>query len=210
MARYRDRAQAGEALAELLGDHDSSAVVLGIPRGGVPVAAVIADRIDAALDVAVARKIGAPSNPEFAVGAVAADGAGVWDEVALARYGIDVEQVTEQAGRQTEEVERRLAMYRAGRAPVPVEGRDVVVVDDGVATGWTVAAVVGWVVRLKAASVTVAVPVGSTDAVRWLGDLVDSVVCPLTPRRFMAVGQWYDDFHQLTDDEVVSTLHHHA
>ncbi|MBT8198561.1 MAG: phosphoribosyltransferase [Acidimicrobiia bacterium] len=209
-AAYRDRTHAGDVLAGLLVDHDPGTVVLGIPRGGVPVAAAIAAELGTALDVAVARKIGAPSNPEFAVGAVAADGVGVWDERALARHGIAVDEVSERARLQAAEVERRLSMYRAGRSAVPVTDRDVVVVDDGVATGWTMVAVVGWVQRLGAASVTVAVPVGSAEAVEWLEDIADEVVCPLIPRRFMAVGQWYDDFHQLGDDEVVAALERHA
>lgn len=211
MQGYRDRTHAGEVLAaELAGTVGDDAVVLGVPRGGLPVAEAVADALGAPLDVAVARKIGAPSNPEFAVGAVSADGEAVWDETALRRYGIAVEEVVAEAHAQAAEVRRRVDTYRRGRPGVPLEGREVIVVDDGVATGWTTGAVLAWVRRSGAARVVLAVPVGPKSGLERLAGIADEVVCPLRPRSFMAVGQWYEDFHQLTDGEVIDILDRHA
>lgn len=208
--RYRDRHHAGaelaDALAESLADAADPPLLLGVARGGVPVAAEVARRLGVEFDVAVARKIGAPGNPELGIGAVAADGVAWVAQGRIDAMGVSREFVTAEAERQRSEVQRRLATFRAGRAPVDPAGRLVVVVDDGIATGATVAAVIGWARRSGAAQVWCAVPVAPTHSLRQLEPLVDKVVCPYQPRDFMAVGQWYDDFKQLTDADVSAEL----
>ncbi len=208
--RYRDRRHAGAALAEELAgplaDAKDTPLLLGVARGGVPVAAEVARRLEVEFDVAVARKIGAPGNPELTIGAVAADGV-AW----VAQHQIDAMRVPEsyvaaEAERQRIEVERRLASFRAGRTPADPAGRLVVVIDDGIATGATVAAVIGWARRADASQVWCAVPVAPPRTVKQLGQLVDRIVCPFQPPDFRAVGQWYDDFSQLSDDEVTAEL----
>lgn len=209
--RYRDRSHAGEILAESV---EAAALiaggevplVLGIARGGVPVAARVAAALGGDLDVAVARKIGAPANPEFAIGAVAGRTEPLLNERVIAQHGISSEYVSRTLEEARAEIARRETAYRSGRGPLPVDGRTVIVVDDGVATGSTLIAVLRSVRALGAAKVVCAVPVGPPDTVRNLSGEADAVVCPLQPRWFAAVGGWYDDFRQLSDDDVVSWL----
>lgn len=181
------------------------ALVLGIPRGGVVVAARVAARLGAPLDVVVPRKIGAPGNPELAVGAVA-EGVQAIDEPAVRRLGLDMAAVRAEAARQTVEVARRTAAYRQGLPPLALAGRTAVLVDDGVATGWTVAAAASYVRRAGATRVLVAVPVGPPGLAERLRPVADQAVVLVTPEPYLNVGQVYERFPQVEDDEVLRCL----
>jgi predicted phosphoribosyltransferase len=209
LVMYRDRVDAGEQLAKALREsivNDLRPLILGVPRGGVPVAAVIAEQLGGDLDVLVAHKLGAPGNPEFAIGAVAEDGSAYVDQRILRSHRIPDEYVRAETERQLAEVKRRAQMLRGDRAPLPIAGRICVVVDDGVATGATLEASLRLVQRLDADRVIAAVPVGPPDTIRRLGDVADAVVCPLQPRHFMAVGAWYERFDQVPDEDVIALL----
>lgn len=207
MRHYADREDAGRVLAEALDEFAGrSPLVLGIPRGGVAVAAEVARSLGGELDVAVAHKLGAPINPELAIGAVAADGRAIFDSALLKRLQVSDAQLESEVQRQTAEVTRRLAVYR-GDGPEPrVGGRVVIVVDDGVATGATMQAVLRWLRAASPERLVCAIPVGPRETVSILEADADDVVCPLRPRYFMAVGEWYDDFRQTSDDEVITLL----
>lgn len=207
--RYRDRVDAGRKLAVALreGGYDpDDLLILGVARGGLPVAAEVAAALDGELDVAVARKIGAPGNPEFAIGAIAAGGDPILSESTIRTYGIGSEYAAEAAQRAREEIARRTAAYRAGRPDPEYSGRTVIVVDDGVATGSTLTAVLRSVRDGGAAKVVCAVPVGPRQTLSGLRDEADDVVCPVQPHVFTAVGEWYEDFTQITDEQVAALL----
>jgi putative phosphoribosyl transferase len=204
--RFLDRVEAGERLADVLtGLVHPPAIVLGIPRGGVVVAARVAARLGAPLDVVVPRKVGAPGNPELAVGAVA-DGVQAIDEPAIRRLGLDMAAVRAEVARQTAEVARRTAAYRQGLPPLELAGRTVVLVDDGVATGWTCAAAASCTRRAGAARVVVAVPVGPPGLAERLSPVVDEVAVLVTPDPYLNVGQVYERFPQVDDEEVLRCL----
>jgi putative phosphoribosyl transferase len=204
--RFLDRAEAGGLLAEVVTSLVRPPVlVLGIPRGGVVVAARVAARLGAPLDVVVPRKVGAPGNPELAVGAVA-DGVQAIDEPAIRRLGLDLVAVRAEAARQTAEVARRTAAYRQGLPPLELAGRTVVLVDDGVATGWTCAAAASCTRRAGAARVVVAVPVGPPGLAERLSPVVDEVAVLVTPDPYLNVGQVYERFPQVDDEEVLRCL----
>jgi putative phosphoribosyl transferase len=203
---FQDRIEAGEALAAVLQPLvPPDTVVLAIPRGGVEVAAVIAERLHLPLDIVVPRKLGAPGNPELGLGAVA-DGVRVLDERLIRSLGVSVDYLEEETERQTEEIGRRTEAYREGRPPVPIEGRTALAVDDGVATGGTAAAAIRWARRAGAREVVFAAPVAPREAVRRLEEEADRVVVLSTPPHFFAVGQWYADFPQVSDERVVALL----
>lgn len=204
---FSDRRAAGRRLGERLAEpyREADALALGLPRGGVPVAAEVAAVLDAELDVLLVRKLGAPSNPEFAVGAVA-PGIVVYNDEAVATLGLDERDFEPIITRERAELERRDALYRKGRPPLFAEGRDVILVDDGIATGSTMHAAVLAARELGARRVTVAAPTASSDAVELLAQAADSVVVLAVPEPYVAVGRWYEDFPQLTDDEVVELL----
>lgn len=204
--RFLDRVEAGERLAAALVERvPPPVIVLGIPRGGVIVAATVAHRLKSPLDVVVPRKVGAPGNPELAVGAVA-DGVEAVDREALRRLGFDAGAVRGEVQRQTAEVVRRTDAYRAGRPALVLEGRTAVLVDDGIATGWTAVAAARWCRRQRAARVVVAVPVGPPDLERRLGSEVDDVVVLRRPDPYLAVGQAYVRFEQVSDEQVLACL----
>jgi putative phosphoribosyl transferase len=204
--RFADRVEAGERLAEaLLGHVRPPAIVLGIPRGGVVVGAVVAHRLQVPFDVVVPRKVGAPGNPELAVGAVA-EGVVAIDHDAVRRLGLDLEEVGAEARRQMLEVARRTAAYRAGRPPLDLAGRVTVLVDDGIATGWTAVAAARWSRGAAAREVIVAVPVGPDDMEQRFGREVDVVVVLERPDPYMAVGQAYVRFEQVSDEQVLACL----
>jgi putative phosphoribosyl transferase len=204
--RFGDRVEAGEWLAEVLARRARPPdIVLAIPRGGVIVGDRVAERLGVPMDVVVPRKVGAPGNPELAVGAVA-DGVEAIDEAAVRRLGLDMAAVRAEAARQTAEVARRTAAYRRGRPPLDLTGRAAVLVDDGVATGWTCVAAARCTRRAGAARVLVAVPVGPAELAQRLGPEVDEVVVLLTPEPYLAVGQAYLRFPQVGDDEVLRCL----
>jgi len=205
-ALFRDREDAGRRLAERLSDlGGGDVVVLGIPRGGVEVAAVVADGLGAPLDVVIPRKVGAPRNPELGLGAVAGDVV-VLDDRLIEALGVDGDYLLREIDEQRREIERREALYRGGRSPLDLVGRTAIVVDDGVATGGTAAAALRWAKAKGATKVILAVPVAPPEAVRRLARDCDQVIALATPIHFYAVGQWYDDFAQVPDDRVVELL----
>jgi predicted phosphoribosyltransferase len=204
--RFLDRADAGERLAPLVvAAVDGPAVVLGIPRGGVVVAVPVAAELDAPLDVVVPRKLCAPGNPELGLGAVA-PGVRVLDERLVAHLGVTDAYLETEIAREEAEIARRTASYRADRPSIDLGGRTAVVVDDGVATGGTALAALAWARAQAPVGVVFAAPVGPPDTVARLADACDAVVVPLQPVSFFAVGQWYERFDQLTDDEVRAAL----
>ncbi len=207
MLPFRDRAGAGAALARLLRERDlHDVVVLGLPRGGVPVAAVVADALGAPLDVVVVRKLGVPAQPELAMGAVGEGGVVVLDERVLRRAGVDAAQLEQVLARERAEVDRRLGRLRPDRPRVPLDDRTAVVVDDGLATGATMRAALEGVRRRRPRALVVAVPVGAAATCRSLEREVDALVCPLTPHPFRAVGEAYADFAPTPDDDVRAAL----
>ena len=207
MRVFRDRREAGRALASALADEsDACPVVLGLARGGVPVAAEIAEALGAPLDVFVVRKLGVPWQPELAMGAIASGGVLVRNEEVLARLPQAEASLDAARQRETEELAARERRYRGSRPAVPVAGRRVIVADDGLATGSSMIAAVRALRKAGAESVVVAVPVGPPDTCRRIEGLCDRLVCLERPRWFMAVGQWYEDFRQTEDDEVSELL----
>ena len=204
---FADRTDAGEQLADRLEQRGvETDVVLAVPRGGLPLGRVVADRLDAPLDVVVAKKMGAPHNPELAIGAVGADGSAWVNDAIVARVGADDDYVETERERKAEEAREKADLYREGK-PVPeLEGQRVLVVDDGVATGATTIACLRQVENAGAAHVALAVPVGSPDSIERLRDEADEVICVDTPPGFGAVGQFYRRFDQVSDDEARSYL----
>jgi putative phosphoribosyl transferase len=204
--RFVDRDDAGRRLADVLADVvAASAVVLGIPRGGVVVAVPVARRLGAPLDVVVPKKIGAPFNPELGLGAVA-PGVRVLDSDLIGRLGVSEGYLEREIAREEAEIERRTAAYRGGLPPLDLEGRTAVVVDDGVATGGTAVAAARWARAQRAPTVVFAAPVGPPDTAARLGEACDRVVLLHAPPNFAAVGEWYDRFDQVSDDEVRAAL----
>lgn len=204
---YLDRLDAGDALAAALGEAGViDPVVLGLPRGGVMVAERVAEVLGAPLDVVVAKKLTCPERPELAIGAAANGGVPALVVDASVEPLVGREWVRDEARRCWEEVHRRELVYRRGRAPVDLRGRDAVIVDDGIATGWTMLAAVRSVRGRGAGRVLVGAPVGAPESVRDLEREVDGVVCPRRPRDFFAVGQFYCAFGQVSDEQVIAAL----
>jgi putative phosphoribosyl transferase len=205
--RFSDRRDAGRRLAaRLLDQRGHDPVVLGLPRGGVPVAAELARALGAPLDVLIVRKLGVPGHPELAMGAVGEGGVRVLNSRVVQAASVSGPQLAQVEAGERLEVERRARLYRENRPMVPVRGRTVIVVDDGLATGATARAAVDTVRAAGAARIVLAVPVGAPDTVRALGEVADEVVVLHAPRELRSVGEWYRDFRQTTDDEVVAAL----
>lgn len=206
--RFIDRVDAGQQLAAALVPlvTGTETTVLGLPRGGVPVAAEVARRLGAQLDVFVVRKLGVPSQPELAMGAIAEGGIRVLHDDLLAQLDLAPDALDAVVAREEAELARRVASYRGGRPAAPIAGRTVVLVDDGLATGATMEAAVQGVRALRPARIIVAVPVGAVDSCQRLRRQVDDLVCLITPAAFYAVGAWYDDFGQTSDAEVQALL----
>lgn len=203
MKRFANRQEAGRALAARLANetwHDP--LVLGLPRGGVPVAVEVAKALEAQLDVVVARKIGAPGHPEYGVGAVTADSEPIYDVRALSALNLTEEQLGRTCDEERAEAARRTALYRGDR-PLTIKDRDVILVDDGLATGVTAKAALRWITDREPRSVTLAIPVAARES---LGTFTTPIVAVLVPRHFGAVSRWYERFDQTTDDEVLSAL----
>lgn len=203
----RDRRDAGERLAKRLqGSVDASALVLGLPRGGVPVAAEIARALGATLDVMVVRKLGVPGHEEFAMGAIASGGVQVLDEPLIRRLRLDDQALQSIVDREQQELERRERAFRGDRPYPSLADRQVILVDDGIATGATMRAAIRAVRRLGAEHCILAVPVAAPDSLESLRPEVDRVECLAAPEGFSAVGQWYRHFDQTSDDEVRACL----
>ncbi|WP_106401122.1 phosphoribosyltransferase [Actinocorallia populi] len=204
---YTDRRHAGRALADLLGHlRARDPLILGLPRGGVPVAFEVAQALRAPLDVIVVRKLGTPGHPELAMGAIGEGGVRVLNTDILRRGHISDAQLSREEEHEHAVLDERAARFRGGREPLDLHGRTVVIVDDGAATGSTARAACLVARARHAEHIAVAVPVASPEAARSLGEVADEVVCPHTPRDFYAVGQFYDDFAQTADDEVITLL----
>ncbi|WP_194836276.1 phosphoribosyltransferase [Nocardia sp. XZ_19_369] len=204
---YPDRTLAGRALATHLEDlRAAHPLLLGLPRGGVPVAAAVRDVIGGDLDILLVRKLGVPWQPELAMGAIGEDGVRVLNPDVLSHTGINQREFAQIEDAERAELERRRAVWRGDAKPIPLDGRTVVIVDDGMATGATVV-VACRVARLHQPSrIVVAVPVSSAEALRRVAAEADQVVCPLVPDSLGGVGTAYEDFHQLEDAEVTTLL----
>lgn len=208
MKRYQDRVEAGRELAVHLrsfaGRH--GLIVLGLPRGGVPVAAEVARELGAPLDLFVVRKLGVPGHEELAMGAIAGGGARVLNDEVVTRLGISEEAIERVTAAQAEELRRREEAYRDGRPPPQLRGKTVILVDDGLATGATMRAAVAALRQHAPERIVVAVPTAAAETCEALRPLVDEVVCLNTPEPFLAVGFWYENFSQTSDDEVRALL----
>ena len=207
-ARYRNRTDAGRRLAGLLQDYAGrpDVIVLGLPRGGVPVAFEVAQALHAPLNVFVVRKLGLPAHPELAIGAIASGGVRIVDQAALRRFGVTEEQLAAVAATEERELRRREGQYRGGLSLPDVGGKTVILVDDGLATGATMAAAATALRAQDPARLVVAVPVAAAETCAAFQGLVDDVVCGATPEPFHAVGLWYEDFSQTSDEEVRELL----
>jgi putative phosphoribosyl transferase len=205
---FRDRRDAGRQLGEwfLLHPPKGDLIVLGLPRGGVPVAYELAQALNAPLDVFLVRKLGAPFNPEYAVGAIAAGGVVVYNDEALAGLALDERDLGEIIAREGAELARRERAYRAERPPPVLDGKTVILVDDGIATGSTMRAAVTAVKALRAQRIIVAAPTASREAIADLERSADLVAALSVPEPYIAVGRWYEHFPQVDDREVVELL----
>jgi putative phosphoribosyl transferase len=208
MGRYRNRTEAGSLLAAELREYTGrpDLLVLALPRGGVPVGYEVARALDAPFDVFIVRKLGVPAHPELAMGAIASGGVRVVDRSVMESFGVTEAELAAVAAAEGRELERRERRYRRGRAASDVAGKTVILVDDGLATGATMAAAATAVRAQRPARLVVAVPVAARETCRDLRRLVDQTVCAMTPEPFLAVGLWYEDFSETTDDEVRGLL----
>src|SRR3984893_6185189 len=205
---FRDRSEAGRLLAAKLTAYANrpDVLVLGLPRGGVPVAYEVAQALGAPLDVFVVRKLGVPGYEELAMGAVATGGVRVLNDQLVKRLGIPSAVIDAVAAREQQELTRRERLYREGRPPPTVRGRTVILVDDGLATGATMRAAIEALRQLQPARIVVAVPTASPESCEEMRAVADDVICAITPEPFHAVGLWYQDFVQTTDEEVGNLL----
>ncbi len=209
MSRYIDRHHAGRVLADILASRyarESHVAVLALPRGGVPVGFEVAMRLGAPLDVFVVRKLGMPGQEELAIGAVASGGVRVLNESLVAGLRIPRAVIDSVAAVEERELVRRERAYRAGRAPLDVSGRVCILVDDGLATGSTMRAAVAGLRQRRPRRLAVGVPIAPPSTCEELAAEVDDIVCAVTPEPFLAIGQWYEDFSQTTDEEVRALL----
>ena len=208
MTGFKDRSDAGKRLAAKLQVYANrpDVIVLGLPRGGIPVAFEVARKLRLSLDVFVVRKLGVPGREELAMGAIASGGIEVLNDNIVRGLNISRAVIESVARKEGEELKRREQLYRGNRASLNVKDLTVILVDDGLATGATMRAAVQALRIQKPVSVVVAVPVASPEACQELGDEADDIVCAITPEPFYSVGSWYEDFSQTTDDEVRTLL----
>jgi putative phosphoribosyl transferase len=201
--QFKDRRQAGRQLGQALLEYvGASTLVLGLPRGGVPVAFEVARILEAPLDIWMVRKLGVPRQPELGMGAIAEGPAVHLDRDLVASAGLSAAQVMAVVHLEAAEIRRREALYRAGHPAPDVRGRTVILVDDGIATGGTIRAAIEGVRKRGARRVILAAPVASPEVVAVVRPLVDGLVCPFQPRDLFAIGAWYEDFRQVPDAEV--------
>lgn len=204
---FKDRIEAGKQLAERLKKYKSKTpIILAIPRGGVVVGKELTKALNCPLDVIVTKKIGAPGNPELAIGAVGPDGTMVLNQELAPRTGADKKYISEQRKVKSEEVKRRMRTFRKGKKPLNLAGKTVILTDDGVATGATVEAALKWIKTQKPKKIILAIPVSAPDSLAKLIPLADEAVCLNQPYFFAAVGQFYQSFPQTTDEEVIEIL----
>jgi putative phosphoribosyl transferase len=207
MTLFADRVDAGKRLAQALKAHVGKyAVVLAIPRGGVVVGYEVAKALALSLDVIIPRKIGAPKNPELAIGAMTEDGTILLDDRLVDYLNVSQDYIEEESEAQKAEIHRRLRLYRGGIPYPSLKGREVILIDDGIATGSTMKAAFASVRKRGAKSVIIAIPVGPPSTIRELEQEADRVVCLHTPEAFYAIGQFYEDFTQTQDEEVIRLL----
>lgn len=206
--RFRDRIEAGQRLAEDLAMYIGrpDVIVLGLPRGGVPVAAVVARALHAPLDVMIVRKLGVPGEEELAMGAISTGGVRVLNDDVIYAYQVSPEAVAATTAREQREVTRREQLYRKDRPLLGLEGKTVILVDDGIATGATMRAAIAAVRAQRPARIVVAVPVAATETCDALREDVDDLVCVFSTEAFFGVGLWYDYFPQISDEEVRELL----
>jgi predicted phosphoribosyltransferase len=206
-APYHDRIDAGQTLAEsLLPWRDQNPLIIGIPRGGVVVAEAVAEVLGAEMDAVIVRKVGAPRQPELAIGAVAPNGQVILDRPLIDRIGISEQELTGLIEREQEEARRRLVAYRGSRPPLDTTGRVAIVVDVGLATGSTMAIALRVLRLQRPRTLIAAAPVGSRYAIDLLQPAADHVICPLVPKDLMAVGGYYSDFGETSDETVRAIL----
>jgi len=207
---FHDRAEAGRKLAEKLIEYKNrkDAVVLGLPRGGVVVASEVARILGLQFDVVIPRKISAPGDPEYAIGAICEDGQGVFNQTEIRNLGVTPEYLTQQIEKEKTEIQRRLMIYRAKRPPLVLVNRIIILVDDGIATGLTMLAAAHYVLNSGPRKVVIAVPVGSQETIKRLeaNKRIDEIVCLFQPSYFRTVGAFYQIFKQVEDEEVVELM----
>ncbi|HXH12977.1 MAG TPA: phosphoribosyltransferase [Alphaproteobacteria bacterium] len=205
---YKNRTEAAGQLANLLQVYAnrSDVLVLALPRGGVPIAYEIAQRLNAALDLMLVRKLGVPGHEELAMGAIAPGGTQVLNDEVIQGLGISKETIDRVAAVELHELRRRERAYRGERPAPRIQGRCIILVDDGLATGATMRAAIAVVRRQQPAEIVVAVPVAPPDTVAALRQEADAVICPATPEPFLGIGRWYEDFTQVTDEDVRTLL----
>ncbi len=208
MTLFQDRKEAGRKLTDKLAKYtdEKEIIVLALPRGGVAIGAEIAKKIGASLDVIITRKIHFPGEPEFAIGAIAENGKVALDDQIVKRYNIAQSYLDEEICRQKAEIERRLIAYRGGEKLTFIKDKTVILVDDGVATGFTIIAAINALKDEGVKKLIVAVPVSPQDTFLKLKGLVDEIICLETPEDFLAIGDFYYDFDQLTDEEVMQLI----
>jgi len=205
---FKNREEAGRKLADKLLSYKATKnlIVLAIPRGGVVVGKILSQALNCPLDVLITRKIGAPGNPELAVGAVGPGGIRIIDWELAKRVGADGEYLKAQSSKLQSEIQEREKKFRARKKPLEVTGKTVILTDDGIATGATIEAAIAWLKSQKAKKIILAVPVAPPEVVEKLRPLVDELICLDQPEFFAAVGQFYQEFEQISDDEVVQLL----
>ena len=201
---FENRRAAGFELAKYLKDYQGeNVVILAVPRGGALVASAIREKLGCQWDLIIPRKLGAPFNKEIAIGAVTQDGTLLLDEEMIKYLDVSKEYIEKEKKAQIEEIKRRMKLYMGDREPVPIKGKRIILVDDGMATGFTIKAAVRSIQKAGASEIVVAVPVAPSDVVEDLLEVVDRVVCLESPYPFYAVGMFYEDFHETSDSEVI-------
>lgn len=204
---FKDREEAGRMLAKALREYKGQdVVVLAVPRGGVVVGYYVAKELGCPLDVVVPRKLGAPYQPELAIGAVAEDGTTVLNEELIESLDVPKSYIDRKIKEEIHEIKRRVSLYRSGKPAIPVENKIAILVDDGLATGATMKAAIRFVKKLNPKAIIVAVPVAPPETVENIKQEVDKVVCLSTPVPFYAIGQFYEQFDQVEDEEVIRLL----